>query len=63
VTVKPGASSGTRVRLKGQGIDGGDMYLVVKIVAPSQLDGRGRELLAELARLSPQNPRANLPWA
>jgi len=63
VTVKPGASSGTRVRLKGQGIAGGDMYLVVKIATPSQLDPRSRELIEELARLHPQNPRANLPWA
>src|SRR5262249_59964096 len=38
VTVKPGASSGTRVRLKGQGIAGGDMYLGIRIVTPSQLD-------------------------
>jgi len=63
VTVKPGASSGTRVRLKGQGIAGGDMYLVIRIVTPSQLDARSRELIEELARLHPQNPRANLPWA
>lgn len=63
VTIKAGAASGTRVRLKGQGSAGGDMYLVIRIVTPAQLDGRSRELLAEFAKLHPQNPRANLPWA
>ena len=63
VTIKPGASSGARRRLPGFGIAGGDQYLEIKIVTPTTLDPRSRELLEEFARHNPQNPRANLPWA
>jgi curved DNA-binding protein len=63
VPVKAGTSSGARVRLKGQGIDGGHQYLEVKVVVPPTLDARSRELLQEFARLNPQDPRAGLPWA
>src|SRR5690606_37366536 len=39
VVVPPGTSSGQRLRLKGQGVSGadgvaGDLYVVIKIVAP-----------------------------
>jgi curved DNA-binding protein len=63
VTVKPGTSGGSRLRLRGYGIDGGHQFLVFKIVAPAVTDERGRELLEELARLYPQNPRVGEPWS
>lgn len=63
VKIPPGTSSGARVRLKGQGIKGGDQFLEIKIVAPPAKDDRSRELIEEFARLNPQNPRAGLPWA
>ncbi len=63
VTIKPGASSGSKRRLPRYGIDGGDMYLEIKIVTPSTLDVRSRELMEEFARLNPQNPRQGAPWA
>ena len=63
VTVKPGTSSGSRLRLRGYGIDGGHQYLDFKIVLPPTLDARSRELVEEFARLNPQHPRAGLPWA
>jgi DnaJ-class molecular chaperone len=63
VTIKPGTSSGARLRLRGYGIAGGDQYIETRIVTPAMLDARSRELLQELARLNPQNPRAGLPWA
>jgi DnaJ-class molecular chaperone len=62
VPIKPGTSSGARVRLKGQGIKGGHQFLEIKIVIPAVEGGRSRELLEEFARLYPQNPRATLPW-
>jgi DnaJ-class molecular chaperone len=63
VTVKPGTSSGSRLRLRGYGIEGGHQYLEFKIMVPPTLDQRSRELMEEFARLNPQNPRAGLPWA
>lgn len=61
VKVPPGTSSGSRLRLRGRGINGGDQYVVVKVVVPRVEEGRGRELVEELARLYPQSPRADMP--
>ena len=60
VKVPPGTSSGTRLRLRGRGISGGDQYIQTKIVVPTVKDDRSRQLLEEFARLNPQNPRAGL---
>ncbi|WP_366656526.1 J domain-containing protein [Fodinicurvata sp. EGI_FJ10296] len=38
VSVKPNTSSGTRMRLKGKGIDGGDHYARVMIALPAEKD-------------------------
>jgi curved DNA-binding protein len=63
VKVPAGTSSGTRLRLRGKGIAGGDQYLEMKIVVPVAHDQRSRELIEELARLHPQrNPRLDTPW-
>ena len=63
VKVPPGTSSGSRLRLRGKGIKGGDQYIEIKIVAPAPKDERSRELIEEFARLNPQSPRAGLPWS
>jgi DnaJ-class molecular chaperone len=60
VKVPPGTSSGTRLRLRGRGIDGGDQYIEIKIVAPAPRDDNDRKLIEEFARLHPQTPRAGL---
>jgi curved DNA-binding protein len=62
VKIPPGASSGSRLRLRGKGIKGGDQYCELKIVVPTPKDDRSRELIEEFARLHPQEPRANLGW-
>lgn len=62
VKVPPGTSTGKRIRIKGQGVAGGDLYLEVKVVVPAKLDDRSRELLEEFAGLNPQNPRTGPPW-
>jgi DnaJ-class molecular chaperone len=62
IKVPPGTSTGQRIRVKGQGIAGGHLYLEVEIVAPANLDARSRELLEEFARRNPQNPRTGEPW-
>jgi DnaJ-class molecular chaperone len=63
VKVPAGTSSGSRLRLRGKGIAGGDQFIEIKIVVPKAGDARSRELIEEFARLNPQNPRANLPWS
>jgi DnaJ-class molecular chaperone len=62
VTVPPGTSTGSRLRLRRLGIKGGDMYVVVRVVVPKNVDERSRELIEEFARHNPQNPRADVPW-
>jgi DnaJ-class molecular chaperone len=63
VKVPPGTSSGTRLRLRNRGIQGGDQYIEIKVVVPAPANDRSRELIEEFARLNPQNPRAGLPWS
>ncbi len=60
VKVPAGASSGSRLRLRGKGVAGGDQLIEVKVAVPKVEEGRGRELVEELARLYPQTPRAGL---
>jgi DnaJ-class molecular chaperone len=62
VKVPPGTSSGSRLRLRGKGIKGGDQYIEARVLVPKVSDARSRELVEELARLHPQDPRAGLGW-
>ncbi len=63
VTVPPGSASGTRLRLRGKGIinrktnEPGDLYAIIQIVVPKELDDRSRELLEEFAELHPEDLR------
>ncbi len=63
VTVAPGTQSGARLRLRGAGLpkrthgEAGDLHLVVRIMVPTALSVRERQLFEELARRSTFNPR------
>ena len=63
VTVPAGSASGTRLRLRGKGIinrktnEPGDLYAILQIVVPKNLDDRSRELLEEFAKLHMENLR------
>src|SRR3989339_1058800 len=52
--VRPGTESGTRVRLRGQGVPNpqtynkGDQYVIFQVSIPSRVTSRGRKLLEEL---------------
>jgi DnaJ-class molecular chaperone len=63
VKVPPGTSSGTRLRLRGKAIQGGDQFIEIKVVVPAAKDDRSREIIEEFARLNPQTPRAGLAWS
>ncbi|MFQ5839910.1 MAG: molecular chaperone DnaJ [Candidatus Methylomirabilales bacterium] len=66
MVIPPGTSSGRVFRLRGKGVPHlkgpgrGDQYVTVKIVVPAHLDGRSQELLRELGRLNPTDPRRDL---
>ncbi|MBC8359394.1 MAG: molecular chaperone DnaJ [Candidatus Aminicenantes bacterium] len=63
IKVPPGTKSGQKFRLKDKGapIPGkkkrGDQFVEVSIVPPPFNDERTRELMKELEKISPQNPR------
>jgi curved DNA-binding protein len=57
VRVPAGSSSGRRLRLRGEGLAGGDLYAVVKIEVPRRLSDEERELFERLASVSSFNPR------
>lgn len=54
--VPPGTQSGTRFRVKGQGIEKGgrrgDQYVQVKITVPEQLDEQEEQLMREFAKVA-----------
>lgn len=63
VKVPPGTSSGSKLRLRGKGLGGGDQYLVFKVLVPSgQVDERSRELIEEFAKRNPRDTRESAPW-
>ena len=66
LTIPPGASSGTKLRLREKGLldpktkQRGDQFVVVKIEVPDQLDDRARALFEELDEAAPLSPRDGL---
>jgi molecular chaperone DnaJ len=66
--IPPGTRNGQKFRLREKGVLNsrterrGDQIVEVAIESPPANDERTREILRELARLHPEDPRANL-WA
>jgi len=67
--IPPGTQSGQKLRLREKGVASatregarGDQIVEIKVVVPPAHDERSREILRELAKLHPQDPRADL-WA
>jgi curved DNA-binding protein len=62
VTVPAGSSTGRRLRVRGEGMPDprgrpGDLHAEVKVMVPSRLTRRERELFSELAAASRFDPR------
>jgi curved DNA-binding protein len=62
--VRPGTSSGKRLRLRGRGLPNprgraGDVYAEVRIVVPPKLSADERRLFEELAATSTFDPRSH----
>ncbi len=62
VKVPPGSSTGTRLRLRGKGIKGGDYYVRLAVALPKQVDDKTKNLVSEFAKLHPDNPRTGPFW-
>jgi molecular chaperone DnaJ len=67
--IPPGTQSGQRLRLREKGVpsatkDGvrGDEIVEVKVMVPKPRDEKTKELLRELAKLNPEDPREEL-WS
>ena len=65
--VPPGTSSGQKLRLREKGVPSvrqsakrGDLYVELQVVVPKPVDERVRDLLRELAKLEPEDPRRDL---
>jgi DnaJ-class molecular chaperone len=57
VSIPPGSSGGTRLRLRGRGRAGVDHYVMLQIVVPKNLDEESRDLVERFAALNPLDPR------
>jgi DnaJ-class molecular chaperone len=66
VTIPAGASSGTKLRLKGHGIERaaekGDQYVIVKVMVPKGLDDEDKAELEKIAKKHPIDARADVGW-
>ena len=65
--VPPGTNSGQKLRLREKGVPSvrtpghrGDQYVDLQVVVPKPVDERVRELLKELEKLAPEDPRKDL---
>ena len=65
--IPPGTNSGQKFRLREKGVPSarnpgrrGDQYVEVQVVVPKPVDERVRNLLRELGKLAPEDPRRDL---
>ena len=72
IKIPPGTQSGQKLRLRGKGAPSlrdpsgelrGDEFVEVQVMVPRAADERTREILRELARLNPEDPRKDLKAA
>jgi molecular chaperone DnaJ len=69
IKIPPGTQSGQKLRLRGKGAPSlressgqlrGDQFVEVQVMVPHVADERTKEILRELARLNPDDPRKDL---
>ena len=65
--IPPGTQSGQKLRMRERGVENaqrpgtrGDQIVTVEVVVPTLQDERSKEIMRELARLNPKDPRAAL---
>ncbi len=68
LSLPEGVQSGQQLKLRGKGVPHlggggvGDHYVTIKVVTPTGLSEQGKDLLRELDRLSPANPRRGVTF-
>ena len=69
VRIPPGTQPGQTFRMRGRGAPSllnpgmrGDQYVEVKVVIPRIADERSKQILKELSKLNPDDPRASRWW-
>jgi molecular chaperone DnaJ len=65
--IPPGTQSGQKLRMRERGVESaqrpgarGDQIVIVQVVVPQLQDERSREIMRELGKLNPQDPREQL---
>jgi molecular chaperone DnaJ len=64
--IPPGTQSGQKLRMRERGVENaqrgmrGDQIVTVEVTVPHLQDERSREIMRELAKLNPQDPREKL---
>ena len=65
--IPPGTNSGQKLRLREKGVPSvrthgkrGDQYVELQVIVPKPVDERVRELLKELEKIAPEDPRKDL---
>jgi molecular chaperone DnaJ len=65
--IPPGTQSGQKLRMRERGVESaqnpgqrGDEIVTVEVAVPHLQDERSREIMRELGRLNPADPRAKL---
>jgi molecular chaperone DnaJ len=64
--IPPGTQSGQKFRLRGKGAPSlrgevrGNQIVEIRVIVPKVADERSKEILRELARLNPDDPRADI---
>ena len=65
--VPPGTNSGQKLRLREKGVPSvrspghrGDQYVELQVIVPKPVDERVKELLRELEKIAPEDPRKDL---
>lgn len=59
LTIPPGTSSGTRLRLRGKGDAGADLFVEFRIVVPKEVDDESRALIERFAALNPREKKVS----
>src|SRR5512139_1693910 len=68
LSLPQGVQTGQQLKLKGKGVPHfggggtGDHYVSIRVVTPTGMTDRGKELLRELDRMQPANPRQDVTF-
>ena len=67
LSIPPGTSSGTKLRVKGHGVtpkngSAGDLLAEIQIVLPKKLSDADRDAIRQIDQHYVQDPRRDLRW-